>query len=175
MSSTVIVNDITAVHKLSDGTTPSAPPDVCKTPSPGGPVPVPYVNVAESSKLVNGSVTVTFDGQSIALKDSMFLPSTGDEAGSLGGVTSGVFKGAAKFSNYSMDVMVEGRNVARLGDPMTMNGNAPNTTGVETQPNLAAEAAAKTELCFAFCMCDRSPAPSGDGVFVPKMVSPFLA
>jgi uncharacterized Zn-binding protein involved in type VI secretion len=175
MSSTVIVNDITAVHKTSDGITPSAPPDVCKTPSPGGPVPVPYVNVAESSKLVNGSVTVTFDGQPVALKDSMFLPTTGDEAGSLGGVVSGVFKGEAKFSNYSMDVMIEGRNVARLGDPMTMNGNAPNTSGVETQPNLAGEAAAKAELCFAFCMCDKSPAPSGKGIYVPKKVNPYLA
>ena len=71
--------------------------------------------------------------------------------------------------------MVEGRNVARLGDPMTMNGNATNTSGVETQPNLAAEAAAKTELCFAFCMCDRSPTPSGSGVYVPKRVSAFIA
>ena len=175
MSSTVIVNAITAVHKASSGITPCSPPDVCKTPSPGGPVPVPYVNVAESSKLVNGSVTVTFDSQPVALKDSAFLPSMGDEAGSLGGVVSGVFKGAAKFSNYSMDVMVEGRNVARLGDPMTMNGNAPNTSGVETQPNLAAEAAAKTELCFAFCMCDRSPVPSGKGIYVPKKVSPYMA
>jgi len=175
MSSTIIVNGITAAHKGSDGITPCAPPDVCKTPSPGGPVPVPYVNVAESSKLVDGSVTVTFDAQPVALKDSAFLPSTGDEAGSLGGVVSGVFKGAAKFSNYSMDTMIEGRNVARLGDPMTMNGNAPNTSGVETQPNLAAEAAAKTELCFAFCMCDKSPAPDGTGIYVPKKVNPFLA
>jgi len=175
MSSTVIINDITAVHKSSNGITPCAPPDVCKTPSPGGPVPVPYVNVAESSNLVNGSATVKFDGQTVALKDSAFLPSKGDEAGSLGGVTSGVFKGAAKFSNYSMDVMIEGRNVARLGDPMTMNGNAPNTSGEETQPNLAVQEVAKTELCFAFCMCDRSPVPSGSGVYVPKKVSAFLA
>jgi hypothetical protein len=30
--------------------------------------------------------------------------------------------GRAKFANYSMDVMFEGRNVARLSDPMLMNG-----------------------------------------------------
>src|SRR5262245_51656782 len=119
MIPTVIVNALTIVHRQSDGKAICSAPDWCKTPSAGGPVPVPYVNVAYSLQLVNGSVTVFTDGCSVALKDSMFVPSFGDEPGVIGGVISGVNKGQAKFSNYSMDVMIEGRNVARLSDPMT--------------------------------------------------------
>jgi hypothetical protein len=48
--------------------------------------------------------------------------STGDEAGSAGGgVVSNKIKGKAEFVNFSMDVMVEGKNVARALDPMLHN------------------------------------------------------
>jgi hypothetical protein len=149
MTLTVIVNDLTLVHRGSDGKAICSVPDVCKTPPA-----VPYVNTAFSRDLVNGSVTVFADGgNSCALKDSMFLPSYGDEPGVGGGVISGVNKGQAKFINYSMDVKIEGRNAARLTDPMTMNGNAPNTmTSAELQNNLGADHA--EILCQIFCWCN---------------------
>ena len=37
-------------------------PDVCKTPSPGGPVPIPYPNIAQSVTLAKGTTTVKADG-----------------------------------------------------------------------------------------------------------------
>jgi hypothetical protein len=37
-------------------------PDVCKTPSPGGPVPVPYPNVGKSADTSAGPTSVTCDG-----------------------------------------------------------------------------------------------------------------
>jgi len=46
---------------------------------------------------------------------------SGDEAGSAGGVLSGVVGGEAEFSMYSFDVKFEGRNVCRLGDPLLHN------------------------------------------------------
>jgi uncharacterized Zn-binding protein involved in type VI secretion len=158
MIPTVLVNALTVVHLYSDGIAVCSAPDCCKTPPSGAPV--PYVNVAYSKDLVNGSATVFANGSPVALKDSMFLPSYGDEPGTMGGVISGVNMGKAKFSNYSMDVFIEGRNVARLSDPMTMNGNQPNTlTTAEIQRNLKGVLPDDllALLCQAFCWCDYDP------------------
>ncbi len=156
MVPTVMANNLTVVHKKSDGIAICSMPDVCKTPTPSGPVPIPYPNLAMSKDLVKGSKTVKVDGQPVALKDSEFATSTGDEAGSVGGIASGVTKGKAKFINYSMDIKFEGKNVARLTDPMTMNGNGPNTSTVaEIQGNqLPPIDDLKDILCKAFCWCD---------------------
>ena len=48
MGVTVGVNKLSVVHKDSGGVT-IAFPDVCKTPSPAGPIPIPYPNIAKSS------------------------------------------------------------------------------------------------------------------------------
>ncbi|CAM2064019.1 DUF4150 domain-containing protein [Sulfidibacter corallicola] len=161
MIPTVNVNDLSIVHKKSDGVATNSAPDVCWTPGPNPKIPIPYPNFAYSKDLVNGSRTVSADGASIALKRSEFCTSTGDEGGTAGGgIISGVIKGKAKFVNYSMDVKIEGNNVARLSDMMTMNGNAPNTAGPELQglKNVVGEDAADI-LCRAFCWCDNG----GDG------------
>lgn len=135
MAATVNVNGRTVVHASSDGIA-TAFPDVCKTPSPSGPVPIPYPNSARSSDTSKGSKKVKIDGNPIMLKDSNFSQSTGDEAGSAGGVASMKTKGKAEFVNYSFDVKCEGKNVPRLGDMMVQNkGSAPNTPPFpEVQP-----------------------------------------
>jgi hypothetical protein len=121
MGVTVAVNKLTVVHQDSGGIT-NAFPDVCKTPTPGGPVPMPYPNIAKSSDTANGSSTVKCDGNPVCLKDSNFQISTGDEAGSAGGgVVSNKIKGKAEFVNYSFDVMFDGKNVARALDLMLHN------------------------------------------------------
>ncbi len=159
MVPTTIVNALTVVHKDSDGIATCSAPDVCKTPPQ--PVPLPYTNVAFSKDLVKGTTTVFVDGQMVAIKDCEFSTSTGDEPGSVGGVSSGCIKGWAKFSNYSTDVFFEGRNVCRLTDPMIMNGNNPNTATVaEGQGNIQDVLGDKMDLlCRAFCFCDGG----GDG------------
>ena len=121
MPSTVGVNMLSVVHKSSTGTT-IAFPDVCKTPSPGGPIPIPYPNIAMSSDTAKGSKKVKMDGNPICTKDSNFKMSTGDEAGSAGGgVVSNKIKGKAEFVMFSFDVKVEGKNVARAFDIMLHN------------------------------------------------------
>ena len=81
MTVTVAVNPPdTVVHKTSMGTARTQL-DVCKTPTPGGPVPIPYPNIALSVHTAKGSKTVKCDGNSIMLKGSCFSVSTGDEAG----------------------------------------------------------------------------------------------
>jgi hypothetical protein len=121
MGVTVGADNLSVVHQGSSGIT-TAFPDVCKTPTPGGPVPIPYPNIAQSSDTASGSSSVACDGNPICLKDSNFSTSSGDEAGSAGGgVVSNKIKGKAEFVNFSFDVMVEGKNVARALDMMLHN------------------------------------------------------
>jgi len=124
MGATVTVNSPnTAVHAGSSGQSPVFP-DVCLTPAPPGPpIPIPYPNMAKSSDASKTSSTVKMDGNAIMLKDSEFSTSTGDEAGSQGGVMSGCTKGKAQFVAYSFDVKVEGQNVPRNLDMMKQNGS----------------------------------------------------
>lgn len=135
MPATVNVNLRTVVHAASDGVA-TAFPDVCNTPSPTGPSPIPYPNVAMSADTAQGSQDVKMDGNPIMLQGSSFKTSTGDEAGASGGVVSGQIKAKAEFVNFSFDVMVEGKPVPRLGDMMVQNkGGAPNTAPMpEVQP-----------------------------------------
>ena len=121
MSVTVGVNNLSVVHKDSNGVTVCFP-DVCKTPTPGGPVPIPYPNIARSSDTADGTKTVRCDGNPVCVKDSNFRISTGDEAGTAGGgVVSNKIKGKAEFVNVSFDVTFEGKGVARAFDPMLHN------------------------------------------------------
>ncbi len=125
MAATVNANSRTVVHGKSDGMA-IAFPDVCLTSTPAGPIPIPYPNIAKSSDTSDGSHDVKADGESIMLKDSAFSTSSGDEAGSAGGIMSGVNQGKAQFILYSFDVRVEGKNVCRLGDLMLQNSkNTP--------------------------------------------------
>ncbi len=147
MPASINVNTRTVVHKSSNGIA-TAFPDVCKTPTPGGPVPIPYPNIAMSSDTADGSKTVSMDGNPIMLKGSNFSTSTGDEAGTAGGgVVSSKTKGKAEFVNYSFDVKVEGKNVPRLGDMMIQNkGGAGNTPPMpEVQPPIVVPPPPKPE------------------------------
>ncbi|XXX72641.1 DUF4150 domain-containing protein [Sorangium sp. So ce134] len=121
MGVTVGVNMMSVVHADSGGVSPSFP-DVCKTPSPGGPVPIPYPNIAKSSDTAKGTKKVKCDGNPVCVEDSNFSTSTGDEAGTAGGgVASSKTKGKAEFVNYSFDVKFEGKGVARAFDLMLHN------------------------------------------------------
>lgn len=59
-------------------------PDVCKTPSPAGPVPIPYPNIAQSSDTAKGAKKVKADGNPVVTKNSNYQKSSGDEPGSIG-------------------------------------------------------------------------------------------
>ena len=120
MPVTVGVNFMSVVHKASNGVT-IAFPDVFKTPSPAGPIPIPYPNIAMSTDTDKGTKKVKCDGESTCVKDSNFKMSTGDEAGSAGGVASSKIKGKAEFVNFSFDVQAEGKNVCRALDLMLHN------------------------------------------------------
>ncbi|EKE6108919.1 DUF4150 domain-containing protein [Vibrio cholerae] len=131
---TSLVNGQSPVTKGSGGTVTGFP-DICKTPTPGGPVPIPYPNIAKSSNLAGGSRTVKVDGHSVCLDSSNFSTSTGDEGGTAGGgVASGKTKGAAHPVSYSFDVKIEGKSVVRNLDVFTLNNrNTPPFPVMQSQ------------------------------------------
>jgi hypothetical protein len=148
MPVTVGVNFLSVVHASSNGVT-IAFPDVCKTPSPAGPIPIPYPNIAKSSDTAKGTSKVKCDGESTCVKDSNFSMSTGDEAGSAGGVASSKFKGKAEFVNYSFDVKFEGKEVPRALDLMLHNDKNTPPFPVLQGPVVAipSDAKPKCDIC----------------------------
>lgn len=117
---TVFANSRGVAHKGSGGQSPIFP-DVCKTPTPAGPVPIPYPNIGQSSNTSSGPTTVKCDGQMPMTQDAKYTMSSGDEAGSAMGVMSNKIKGACEYMLYSFDVKFEGKNVCRLGDSLFHN------------------------------------------------------
>lgn len=124
---TVYANSLSIIHQ-GDGKTHTCPiPDVCKTPSPAGPVPIPYVNVAMSINLSDGSTTVKILGFPVALESSSIAMSSGDEAGTAGGVISSKNMGKLSWSTSSPNVKFDGKGVVRFTDVAGHNGNQDNT------------------------------------------------
>ena len=150
MPVTVGVNFLSVVHASSNGIT-MAFPDVCRTPSPAGPIPIPYPNIAKSSDTGKGTTKVKCDGNPVCVKDSNFSMSTGDEAGSAGGgVVSNKIKGKAEFVMFSMDVKFEGKNVCRAFDIMLHNDK--NTPPFPVLQGPAVAMATAKSVCL---ICDK--------------------
>lgn len=123
---TVLVNSMPALHRGSGTATASA--DVCNTPSGTATVPTPYTNTATYSQAVSFSTIVKINKMN-ALTASTTIPSTsGDEAGSSGGTTSGTVASKATFTTFSANVLFGGQGAARGGDATSQNGtNAVGT------------------------------------------------
>ncbi|WP_437578498.1 PAAR-like domain-containing protein [Sorangium sp. So ce887] len=125
--SNVFANGRLVLHQGDGLTHIAAPPDVCKVPTPAGPVPTPFVNTAQDAMLAKGSKQTSIAGNPVALESSELSTSTGDEPGTAGGVISSKIKGKLTWSGSSMDVKVEGKGVVRFLDPTLHNGNTFNT------------------------------------------------
>ncbi len=124
MPVTIKVNGLfnSLVHKGSNGISMATIPDVCKTPSPAGPIPIPYPNISQSAMLAKGTTTVKADGgMMIATKGSEFSLSNGDEPGVAGGVVSGVNMKESTWILYSFDVKMDGQNACRFMDKKFQN------------------------------------------------------
>ncbi len=103
-------------------------PDVCKTPSPAGPVPIPYPNVAMLQNAQGGSCSkkVKVSKKKVLHKKSVIKDSTGDEPGAAKGVVSQKTRGKGKFLRFSMKVKAEGKAVVFQTCVVGQNGTPPN-------------------------------------------------
>ncbi len=114
---------------LQGCTCQSAAPDTCKTPTPAGPTPMPYVNIFMCNMIKSNTATskVTFAGAKVATIKSETSLSNGDEPGVNGGVVSNKFIGPGKFLKGSAKVKVENKPPVIQGAMSGHNNN--NTTG----------------------------------------------
>ena len=118
----------------ASGTFTAIVPDTCNTPSPTGATPIPYPNIAQATTTDPSSACnkVMVSGGLALNLGSKTLLSSGDEAGTAGGVASGRFIGECAFTQGSMKVQLEGKGAIRMGDSTTHN--AKNTTGKVATP-----------------------------------------
>src|SRR5690349_23505266 len=114
MGQNTFANSRGIAHKGSGGMS-TVFPDVCKTPAAPSPIPIPYPNVGQSSDTSEGPSTVKTDGEMPMVTGAKYSRSSGDEAGTLGGVISSVNMDVCEYLLYSFDVKFERKNVCRLG------------------------------------------------------------
>ena len=69
------------VVQKNSGHLTKRPPDVCKTPSPAGPIPVPYPTIKKGSDTAKGSKKVKIDGTGIIHRNSYSPIRSEDEPG----------------------------------------------------------------------------------------------
>ncbi|MFZ2987031.1 DUF4150 domain-containing protein [Ideonella sp.] len=174
MGVTVKVNGTvnSLAHKGATHSSPATMPDVCKTPSPGGPVPMPYPNVTMSSSLDKGSSTVKADGGNmIAIKGSEYAMSQGDEPGTAGGVKSSTFKKESTWILYSFDVKIEGKNACRLTDKKFQNHENTVDLGGDLGPTVLV---ATNAFKCAVKECDTKPLSADQKKAVKDAEDPCL-
>lgn len=114
------------------------PLDVCKTPSPAGPVPLPYPNIAQASNAEGGSccAKVKAGGSKVCTVKSEISRSSGDEAGTVGGVMSNVNMKSVTYKMGSSKVLAEGNKVVHVTSMTGHNGNNANApAGAQVEPS----------------------------------------
>lgn len=98
-------------------------PDVCQTPSPVGPIPIPYPSMANLPMALPPSTSMRhlismMPAHNLATSIPMTM---GDNAGAMGGVMSGVMMGAARSLVGSTKVITGGSPATRWLDPTVQN------------------------------------------------------
>jgi hypothetical protein len=161
MGCDVYANGDEIACKAGDGKVIASFPDVCLTPPPAGPIPVPYPDTSFSKDMQSGSTTVKIKGQEVMLKDQSFYKTSplGDEAATNGqgaGVITHVITGKTYFVAWSMDVKFEGQNVDRHTDLTTSNHASPPPNAPAPNANIG-EPAAGQQLSLLCECCHQYP------------------
>ncbi len=115
----------------------STAPDVCKVPTPAGPMPMPFPNTADTSMADPGGLVVPVLVAGLPAMNFMskVLLSSGDQGGVGGGIISGKIMGAMAFLDGSATVMVGGMPAVRVTCQTAHNGTPPNTVGMVSAPS----------------------------------------
>jgi hypothetical protein len=108
-------------------------PDVCLTPTPAGPVPVPYPNIAIGPMGVPAVYNVLFNCAPAHNLSTVIPLSNGDNAGVALGVASGMVMGPARHTTAAFSVIIGGAPATRLSS-MTMQ-NSTNIVGARISPS----------------------------------------
>ena len=107
--------------------------DVCKTPTPAGPVPVPYPNIANNAQAVGHCRSIFIMGTPAHNTNTQSLPTNGDQAGVLGGILSNTIMGPCQYTTGSTIVQYNGAPATRFTDMRALNNR--NAFGAQVSPS----------------------------------------
>jgi hypothetical protein len=109
-------------------------PDVCLTPSPAGPVPIPYPNIAMGPTAVPSQVKVLYMCTPAHNMATTTPLTNGDNAGVAMGVASGTVMGPSRHLTAAFTVLVGGAPATRLTSASLQNStNCPGMRVVPSQ------------------------------------------
>lgn len=109
-------------------------PDVCLTPSPAGPIPIPYPNIAMGPTAVPSQVKVLILGAPVHNMSTSIPMTNGDNAGVSMGVASGTVMGPSRHLTAAFTVIIGGAPATRLTSTSLQNStNCPGTRIVPSQ------------------------------------------
>mgnify|MGYP002641158801 FL=1 len=109
-------------------------PDVCKTPSPAGPVPIPYPNNSMPCTGVPFCFKMLVTGGPAHNMLTTAPMSAGDNSGVAMGVASSMVMGPTRHLRGSTAVLIQGAPATRLLDTTGHNGATPNAVGATLVP-----------------------------------------
>ena len=108
-------------------------PDVCLTPTPAGPVPIPYPNIAMLPMSVGFYPKVMWMATPAHNMGTVVPMSNGDNAGVATGVASGMVMGPARHLTASFTTLVGGMPATRLTSVSMQNST--NAVGAQIVPS----------------------------------------
>lgn len=112
-------------------------PDVCLTPSPAGPVPIPYPNITAGPTAVPNCVKVLFACAPAHNLGTQIPMTNGDNAGVATGVASGMVMGPSKHLTGAFTCLVGGMPASRMTSASLQNStNCPGARLVPSQPKV---------------------------------------
>lgn len=108
-------------------------PDVCLTPTPAGPVPIPYPNIAAGPMGVPAVYHVLFMCAPVHNMGTVIPMTNGDNAGLATGVASATVMGPSRHLTGAFTCLVGGLPVTRLTSMALQNST--NCPGVRVVPS----------------------------------------
>ena len=109
-------------------------PDVCLTPTPAGPVPIPYPNIAMGPMAVPNVPNILILGMPVHNLATTIPMTNGDNAGVNMGVASGTVMGPSRHLTGAFTVLYLGMPATRLTSMSLQNStNCPGARVVPSQ------------------------------------------
>ncbi len=110
-------------------------PDVCKTPTPVGPLPLPYPNMATLCTAMPVCFNLLVGGAPAHNMSSKPVISAGDNAGVAGGLISNMMMGPTQTLLGSTVLILKGMPAAKMLGMTGHNGTLPNGPGSTLVPS----------------------------------------
>jgi hypothetical protein len=110
-------------------------PDVCLTPSPVGPIPVPYPNLAVPNTAIPSQLKVMVTAMPAHNLMTTVPVSNGDNAGVALNPMSGMVMGPCRHLMGSVKTLMGGMPVSKMLCPTGQNGMSPGAFGMTLAPS----------------------------------------